>query len=164
MCNDRGMRVQDYMARLTSEATETLIRFVRSTPEERWTWSPLDQGRTVLDQLQECARVPLWFDEILTTKASPSWPEDFWMREREARKVWDTVDRAEEALLANTARLTATIRTLSDEDLEIMVTLPFRGGVRVSLADILQFHLRNLYWHAGQIAYVQTLYGDRDMH
>lgn len=74
------------------------------------------------------------------------------------------MDKAEEALRANTALLTATIRTLSDEDLEIMVTPPFRGGVRVSLADVLQFHLRNRYWHAGQIAYVQTLYGDREMH
>lgn len=37
-------------------------------------------------------------------------------------------------------------------------------GIMVAPANFLQFRLRNLHSLCGQIAYVQTLYGDRDMH
>jgi hypothetical protein len=37
-------------------------------------------------------------------------------------------------------------------------------GAKMTFAELLFLNYWNLVYHQGQIAYIQTLYGDREMH
>ena len=41
-------------AKLTRRAARALNSVAAATPSDKWSWEPLENGRTILDQLQEC--------------------------------------------------------------------------------------------------------------
>ena len=43
--------IQALSATLTRETAEVLIALLEATPADRFTWSPLEQGRTIQHQL-----------------------------------------------------------------------------------------------------------------
>ena len=57
--------------------------------------------------------------------------------------------------------LAAAIRGLTEEDLER--TYPHPRGPRLG-ANLILICYRNMAYHAGQINYIQTLYGDQEFH
>jgi hypothetical protein len=44
------------------------------------------------------------------------------------------------------------------------IHLPFRGGMDMTVLQIMSLMVWNCNYHEGQICYIQTLYGDKDMH
>ncbi|BDI34435.1 hypothetical protein CCAX7_64860 [Capsulimonas corticalis] len=47
--------VQEYIVGLTEKAAQDLIAAGQGAPEGSRAWSPLDKGRTMVDQVAECA-------------------------------------------------------------------------------------------------------------
>src|SRR5579862_458094 len=47
--------VPEIAGQLTREACEVLIAVASATPEDRLHWRPLDNGRSILEQLAECS-------------------------------------------------------------------------------------------------------------
>jgi len=157
------MKYQDQIIRSTRFALEDLFRTAKAVPLDKIEWTPLEEGRSVLDQLQECAQAPVWYKSILEARA---WlfDEEKWEQALKERKEWNTIEKCEEVAKENTEKLFETIQNFPDEDLDIMVHFPFHGGILRSIADIMGFHHWNLVYHTGQINYIQTLYGDKEMH
>jgi hypothetical protein len=56
------------------------------------------------------------------------------------------------------------IRAFPESDLNDTIHLPFFGGRDFTFESIMGVFLWNLNYHYGQIAYIQTLYGDHSMH
>ncbi len=157
------MHLKDFIINATSRSVDGIFRTARAMPEDKIEWKPMDQGRTVLDQLQEVAQAANFFSAVLEKKGDPQFSDEYWEQAREERKNWDTLDQCEEICKANTEKLFDHIRSLSDEDID--TTLKFEGSDReYSLADIMNFHLTHLNYHHGQINYMQTLYGDSENH
>ena len=44
------------------------------------------------------------------------------------------------------------------------MSLPFGGGMTVSMADVLMMHYWNATYHLGQINQIQLMLGDKAMH
>ena len=42
--------------------------------------------------------------------------------------------------------------------------MPWGDGMTETLANVMLHHFWNIVYHEGQIAYIQTIYGDREMH
>jgi len=82
----------------------------------------------------------------------------------EERRQWKTIDDCERVCKENSEKLYEVIRSVSEADFEISVHLPFGGGMDRSLADVMMFHYWNIVYHVGQINFIQTLYGDKEMH
>ena len=158
------MRYQDQVIRATSKSVEDLFRNARAMPEDKIEWKPLDKGRSVLDQLQECAQAPIWYVSMLESRKAPEFDEDTRKKAGEERQQWKTIDECEKVCGENSERLAELIDTFPDEDLEIMITLPFGDGMVVSMADVMMFQYWNNVYHIGQLSYIQTLYGDMEMH
>ena len=158
------MRYQDQVIRVTSKSVDGLFRNARAVPEDKIEWKPLDEGRSVLDQLQECAQAPSWYVSLLEARKAPEFDEEAMKKAGEERRAWKTIDECEKVCKENTERLAELIETFPDEDLEIMITLPFGEGMMFSMADVMMFHYWNNVYHIGQISYIQTLYGDKEMH
>lgn len=79
------------------------------------------------------------------------------------RAQWDTLEKCEAETRARLAKLRKTIETFPDEDLEATLFLPFTMKDH-PYWDIMMYPYWNMVWHTGQIAYIQTMLGDRDMY
>jgi hypothetical protein len=148
-------------AELTRQAARDLERVIRAMPPDRLTWSPPEGGRTALDQLQECAILNYWNSDIMETRAVP--PLD-WDRYNRMKADYDTVDKALVGLQAGAEVLVAALETFDPEHLDDTIVLPFGGGLTRSLAMVALLSYWNMTYHLGQMNYIQTLYGDREMH
>ena len=52
---------------------ETIERVVNATPHDMQIWKPLDNGRTVLDQMMECAAMNIVMAQTFTDHKLPPW-------------------------------------------------------------------------------------------
>jgi len=157
------MTLQEHVIHITEEANEHLLRATRAMPEDRLTWKPLDQGRTALDVVQECAQSALWFSVMLEKRTGAAFDLEEYPTMQAERRSWSLAD-CERLLAEHTVRLSAAIRAIPDEDLEQTLTMPWADDMVMSLADVMTMHYWNVTYHLGQVNYIQTLYGDKEMH
>lgn len=143
----------------TESALKMLFASARRMPEDKLNWSPLDAGRTVMDQLQECAITAdmflPYFDASYTPMAKGY--EEFGA----ISSQWKTIDECEAKCKELTAKLTAAIEATPAEKMAEVHDLPW--GEKHTLGAIATFHAWNMTYHLGQINYIQTLYGDKEM-
>lgn len=146
----------------TRKAAETLAANLSAMPDDRQDWRPLDAGRSALDQVQECAVINDFCAAILRDRKTPEgWSYDSY--KAECAKL-DTPAKAVQALGEATERLAAAITAFPSDALEIEVKLPFGDDFRASFLRVILMPYYNMVYHTGQIAYIQTLYGDTQMH
>lgn len=156
------MRVQDFIAERTQWAADCLYKNVRRVPEDKLLWQVEGVGRTVLDQVQECAQSSIWTISLLAKGKPVAADPEAYQRLKEERQAWTTIDLCEQAHRAKLTELLTFIREVPDEDLDRRISIPF-SDEPVSIAEILNFHNWNLTYHLGQIMFIQTLYGDQEM-
>lgn len=158
------MSYQERIITATEETYDALFRTARAVPADKMEWKPLDNGRTVLSQLQECANLPRFIEMVLQMRAVPPMTEADMQRAREAGLAWTTLEECESKSREHLAALYEAIRAFPDSELDKTVTLPFGGGMTKSFAQMLQIPYENAMYHLGQINYIQTLYGDFERH
>lgn len=155
------MRLQDFIADQTLLAAEELFLQARQIPEDKLAWRAMDEGRTALDQLQECAAAPSSYTNILRRE-----PKAFLDSDREKRQLakatWLTVDKCETECRERTAILLEIIRAIPDTALSDSVMMPW--GEEWKISDVSAMHYWNLVYHTGQICFIQTLLGDKEVH
>jgi hypothetical protein len=148
-------------AKVTAKATETLVINIEAIPADKQDWKPLDAGRSALSQIQECAIVGPFFAAILRDKAVPEMKDGEY--EAACAKL-DTVEKAVAALREGTGKLVAAIEAFPEDCLGDTIRMPFGPGFDATFEEIMFMAYWNMTYHEGQLAYIQTLYGDRDMH
>ncbi|MBS1707121.1 MAG: DinB family protein [Armatimonadetes bacterium] len=156
------MRLQDQIVRMTQRALADLVRSVEAIEPDKQDWRPAEHARSALDQLREVAVVPRFHLMLLRDGHMPTGEDHAGFRQ-EAAKL-STVSDAIMAARNSTNDLCELIATFPDDRLEEEITLPFGGGMHVSMADVLTIHYWNMVYHHGQVNYIQTLYGDKEMH
>jgi len=146
-----------WQARLIEKSATILATFVESTPEDRLRWRPSidDQSKTrsVLEQVGECIYANVRFRHVLLGEAVPAAPAE-----------WDTFASAEEAVmqLKNSAKELADVVAGLDSAGLAKEYMTHRGPMPGALA--MQFPVRNMTYHMGQINMIQLLYGDAEFH
>ncbi len=150
------MNVKDYIIAATFKIADDFMRDVRAVPEDKLLWKPLDNGRSVLDLAQECAHCPLWtvstIADILGVKAS--------VEEYEATATWTTVDACDQALRRHLVQYKECVLAFPEERIGESVTIQWGT---FTMPEVFSFAHWNLTYHSGQVNYIQTLYGDREM-
>ena len=158
------MRLQTYMIEVTRHAMTEAFRYAKSVPEDKLNWKPLDLGRSVLEQAQELAKCPDWAIEVMTGQGMELEAGD---TAAEEMASWDTVEKCEAACMEKLAHFFALVTAYPDSKLEETIDLPFGedGADRTfTMAEMMDYPRWNATYHQGQIAYIQTLYGDNDNH
>lgn len=156
------MNFQKAITEMTWEAVEMLLRYAKAVPEEKLSWRPAEQARSVLEILQECALLPSLLADLLEERPQEKvenarW-ESLWAQARELT----TVEACERVLRENTERLLAVIQAIPDADFQQQVMTPW--GRKFPVYELMYDHYWNLTYHLGQVAYIQLLYGDTKMH
>ncbi|HEY3265910.1 MAG TPA: hypothetical protein VGM37_03200 [Armatimonadota bacterium] len=145
----------------TRDSVAALFRTARCMPEDKLTWKPADTARSAFEILQECAQSAKWFIPMLSGGKSPEWNFEAVMAER---AQWTTLDEVEKVCLANCESLYEAIAAVTPEGQEEEVDIPFKEGWKEKKRNIMWFQYWNTVYHTGQVNYIQTLYGDREMH
>ncbi|QYK52310.1 MAG: hypothetical protein KF824_08575 [Fimbriimonadaceae bacterium] len=153
------MRAQDFIADETMRAADGLIHQATKMGDKA-SWSPLDEGRTALDQVAECALICSSMVDVLKNWKMPEFTPEM-MKEYEKSKAALSLDEAVAMLKEKTSALCDVIRAVPDE--ELVGTMQFWGPEPWSKVGVMNYHNWNMTYHNGQLNYIQTLYGDKSM-
>jgi hypothetical protein len=158
------MRLQDHLIETTRNAMEEAFRYAKAVPEDRLNWQPLDAGRSVLDMARELAKCPDWACDVLDGKGMQEDPDEDSAAEMGA---WASIEECEAVSKEKLARYFAFIAGYPDVKLAETIDLPYGpgGSMRTfTMAELMDYPRWNAAYHQGQIAYIQTLYGDTASH
>jgi uncharacterized damage-inducible protein DinB len=157
MVNVAEMTVAQFQARQIEKAAKMMCHFVESTHEDRLRWCPATEdaskARCVMDLIGECVEANRRILCYLTGQEAPPRPTTF--------DDFETVADATTALNESAQALADEVRKLEGDAL-MQIVKTHRGEMPAALA--MQFPLRNMTYHIGQINMIQLLYGDTVFH
>lgn len=157
------MNYQEHMIEASRKAAEEFFKYAKSVPADKLEWAPMDAGRSVISLCQEIAMTPTWGHDVIAGDPS-KWTEGDREEQGKMMKGWTTVADCEREFNARFEKLAALYRSLPDAELEKTKWLPYDGGRDFTIREMLDYPRWNANYHVGQIGYIQTLYGDKDMH
>jgi len=158
------MRYQDQIVRTTQRGLEDIVRAAQAVPEDKIEWSPTGDARSTLSQMQEIAVSGAWFIPLVRDLKVPDFDAHAIEESKRLRLANDTLAKCIASARENTSALCAVIEAVPDENLEHEMTLPFGGGMTLTIADVLAMHWWNMVYHLGQINQIQLMLGDKQMH
>ena len=154
-----GCVIQDQVVKLTQKAVEDVCRAALAVPEDKRSWSPMGEARSVLSQMQEIATQPAFFVPIIRDGQTPAFDEHAREQALKLRQSFDSVEKCIEAARKATTELCQAMAAVPDARLEQEMTLPFGGGMTLTMADILAMPSWNTIYHLGQINQIQLMLG-----
>lgn len=157
------MRIQDYMVEATRTAAKEAFRYAKAVPDDKIEWQPDGMGRSVLDLCRELAMCPAWAVDTINGVEHKFDDEAFAAIKLEQQQ-WKTPAECEEECDKRLEQLFDLFRNLPDERLKDTRWLPYDGGRDFTVAEMMEYPRWNFTYHLGQIAYIQILYGDKEMH
>ena len=120
---------------------------------DKATWSPMDKGRTAVNQVAECALITGMVTGILNAKSMP--PADMSGFGKAIAEIATSAESVLALLATNTDALCAAVATLTEADHGISVTMPW--GTPMTLTEVAMLTYWNNVYHEGQINYIATL-------
>lgn len=154
------MTTQEFIAAETARASEALIHQATRMPDGKAEWAPMDEGRTALDQVAECALIGESMPGIIANRKMPDFTPEMMEQYERDKKAMD-LQTACDRLRAATDKICEAIRATPDASLA--ESMSFWGPEPWTVAAVLNFHNWNMTYHCGQVNYIQTLYGDKAM-
>ena len=129
------MTYADTLEKLVSDALESLWRSVKAMPEDKLTWRPEAECRTALELLEELAMTTAYCAKLIELKKNPEMPE-------------------------GVAAYLAAVKAFPEAELSETIDLPWGKN---TFFQTISYPYWNLVYHWGQINYIQTMYGDKQM-
>jgi hypothetical protein len=157
------MNIKSYIVDVTKHAAWEFFRNAKAVPADKLDWSPLGEGRSVLDLCREIAMTPVWGEHALGDTPM-EWNEEIAAATKLEQSAWLTAEDCERVFQERFERLAGIIVDFPDEKLTATKWLPYDGGRDFTFLELLGYARWNLDYHAGQVSYIQILYGDHDMH
>lgn len=143
--------LQEAAARRTEIALRDFEALVLRTAEDRVDWKP-DGAKSVLDIVREVAEVNERWASILRLRKWIGYDPS-----REAPSFLPNLSVARAHLRTTTGLFVTEIRRFPDEHLSKTISVPW-GEITGETA---LFHaIWHMSYHEGQVAYLQTMYGD----
>ena len=140
-----------------------LAQLFSHVEDEKLTWSPSESARSALRLVAHCAITNQFFADIISGHLPEQMPSpgefeaDLHAREAQIASREEALDLLSET----TSQLCRTIEGVSEETIVSQCRSPFGT---LPMAFWLQESGQHLAVHAGQLAYLQTIWGDLDNH
>lgn len=145
-----------------TRAKERIAKALATTTDDKINWAPSPTARTIIQLVAHGAMGTKGIGEMIAGKPFQfSSLEEMDAALLDAESKFSTRQEVLALLEQTSSEYLAWLDTLSTEQLNSVAKLPF-GEIPMKVAiTIPADHLRG---HAGQIDYVQTIYGDRSWH
>lgn len=140
-----------------------LVHLLSFVPDDKLTWAPSPSSRSSLRLVAHCAASNAFFTKVIKNglpQPMPT-PEEFFRGLSEGEATVATREEALALLEGTTADLRRAIDALTAIELDATPDSPF-GPLPMSFW--LEQTGEHLAYHAGQLAYMQTIWGDLDNH
>jgi uncharacterized damage-inducible protein DinB len=147
------MNYYDVLSKELAVGTEDLWRNVGAMPADKLTWKPAETSRTAQELIEEIVSATVYNTAVLTTKTSA---DDAWVS-----VAGKSLKELEQLQRAGVAEFLAAVKEFPESEYTEQITLPWGA---MTYFDVMSYNYWNLMYHIGQIAYIQTLYGDKEMH
>ena|SRR2546421_9561050 len=134
------------------------LQDLQALPEEAFTKSFNSTTRTVADIVYEVNLVNDHVGMALRGEEPFPWPEEGWIKAPEDLRTKAGVISAFEN---SSQKIIATVEALSEADLEGMVQTEHGERTRFDRCMFMALHM---WYHSGQLNYIQTLLGDDGFH
>ncbi|MGI8922844.1 MAG: DinB family protein [Fimbriimonadales bacterium] len=159
------MKLQEHMINVTRDGAKEAFKYAKAVPADKLEWKPLENGRSVLDLCRELAMCPEWAVELIADKdKNPDFDEAAMADAKKMQEGWKTIEDCETECNERLEKFFSLMRELPDERLAETKWLPYDGGRDFTMPEMMDYPRWNFNYHLGQIAYIQTLYGDKEMH
>ena len=145
-------------------AKQQLCSAFETTPDERLNWSPSDTSRTPIQIVAHAAAAIENVHGILDGRPFPiksTAEADAFFRQSE--KQFTTRAQVLRLLETNSAAYLRFLDALTPQSLQTTVEMPFGLGA-TPMTAALDAAANHTKWHAAQIDYIQTIYGDHIWH
>jgi hypothetical protein len=146
-----------FLAEVSERGAQNLAQAVDNLPADKRNWSPAATARTPAHVAAECATNNGIVAEVIATRKWVQFgdgQEAYFQRLKElAAGDWNEL---KELLAANTQKLVETLKSVSDEHLEIPVETPYGTW---PLKNIMSYPYWNMGYHEGQTNYVGSILG-----
>jgi hypothetical protein len=156
------MRIQDYVIDESRIAGHDAFKYAEAVPADKLTWTP-EGARSVLSMCQELAITPTWAVDTLKSN-DQNYNEAGMQAQKKLLESWTTVAACKAEFEKRFQTWADHVKAMPDEDLAKTKWLPYDGGRDFTFLEMLAYIRWNSTYHLGQIAYIQTLYGDKEMH
>lgn len=157
------MRVQDYFVESIRRGAQEAFNYAKAVPADKLDWSPMEGGRSVLDICRELAMTPTWAHDTIEG-VEMDWSPEAQAALKQVQSEWKTVEDCEAQFNERAKKMEELFKNMPDERLSQTKWLPYGGGRDFTMVEMMEYPKWNLDYHTGQIAYIQTLYGDKEMH
>ena len=157
------MSYQKVIAELTRSAGDALFQSARAVPEDKLNWTPDASTRSAIDIIRECAVTPAGLAALFEGRGTdPDFLEEFGRMMGQA-ETQTTLDALEEKYRTAIDGAIQEIENCPDESLDKLFPVPWGTGT-LSGRNLVILCYWNMVYHLGQINYIQTMYGDKEMH
>jgi hypothetical protein len=144
-------------------ATEQIAHALATTPDERIHWSPSPTARTPLQQVAHAGMAIPGIQGMLEGKPFPySSVSELDAVSRKAEKEFATREQVLSLLQQSKTEYLAWLDSVTPEMLSATLQLPF--GTSMPMEVGIMIPSQHTLFHAAQINYIQTIYGDHDWH
>jgi hypothetical protein len=148
---------QQFMASAVPAGAKDLITALERLPEDKRGWKAEGKARTALDMVAECATLNGLTADMIISK---QFPEFDYAGFQQAKDDLGADLNALKALLeANSAKVAGIIQNVPDEDLKIVVELPWGPS---PLSEVMAYPYWNMKYHEGQINFIASMLGCLD--
>jgi hypothetical protein len=124
--------------------------------KDRLDFKAAESNRTPLEMVVECVTSPMFLADTIKNQALAPMDEETWEKPgfeslEQCKAAWDEAKPA----------LFEAIQNFPSEKLEEQIVTPWGT---FSWYSFMAYCYWNPMWHAGQLAYIQMMHGDTDMH
>ncbi len=141
-----------------TRAKGRITKGIKATPEDKLNWAPSGAARTPLQLVAHSAMATEGIGGMLQGKGGmPSDLVEMDKNMRAAEKQYTSVDQVLELLESTSSAYFVWLDTLTDEQVNTILDLPFGPMPLGAAITIPADHMRQ---HAAQLEYIQTAYGD----
>lgn len=158
------MTTKEFILKEIERSMNDLFRSARAMSDEQLNLKVGEGCRSALELLQECAQSLKWPAGLLGDEGASSFTPEAFQKAMEERASWKSAADCEQAARSNFKEAAEFIGGYDDSDLDREIDLPFAPDLRLSVAQILGSPAWNMNYHLGQINFIQTTYGDMEMH
>lgn len=153
--------IQEHIVQVSRAAIDEFFRYALAVPLDKRNWQPLEVGQSALDMAREIAVTPIW--ALQAMGYLPIATEDR-AAIRQEMESWTDVATCQAGAKKNFEKWSETVLAIDDAKLNETKWLPYNGGRDHTFLELLEYVRWNATYHTGQVAYIQTLYGDKEMH
>jgi hypothetical protein len=144
-----------------TDAMEHFLCVLRFVPADKLTWSPAPTAKSALQIAAHCAGYSGAFAPVIRSGLFPRTTEEFLGPIESIIKSIATPDQAEAALRRGTAETLAALDAVKPDQIGASVLTPI--GLQ-PFTFFLDIPARHLFSHTAQLDYLQTCWGDQEVH